>query len=148
MKSKKTECAEVINGKIDEIKNGIRKEFGVVEWTGTRTQFGEYILPLIISGLIKHERGNDVVHFGHTMACNFDIYRVNGQKQLLKNTALLESLKIARNDLTDEQSALYKKLSNPVFFELIRELLCSVPQDEKKLRMLINYLLSENKKRK
>jgi len=148
MKRKNPERAELINGKIDNIKNEIRKEFGAIEWTGTRAQFGEYFIPLIVSGLIKHRKGNSMVYFGHAMACNFDIYRVNGQKKLLKNTAILESLKIASNDLTTEQSALYKKLSNPVFFELIRELICSVPQDEKGLRILINYLLAENKKKK
>lgn len=98
-KKKKQLSAKKFNGKSERLKNRIEKEVGIMTWTGTLEQCGEYFMPLIQSGLIVHSRGKDVYHYGLTLSCIFNIQRANGSRNNLKNTAIFEALKKSRSNL-------------------------------------------------
>lgn len=98
-KKKKQLSAKEFNGKAGSIKKFIEREVGTITWTGTREQVGEYLMPLIQSGLIVHSRGKDVYYHGLTLSCIFNIQRANGSRGNLKPTATFEALKKSRANL-------------------------------------------------
>lgn len=136
-KKKKQLSAKEFNGKVEFLKKLIEREVGIINWTGTREQYGEYFMPLIQSGLIVHSRGKDVYHHGITLSCIFNIQRANGSRGNLKPTATFEALKKGRANLNSGLLEDCKKVKNLVLFAINIIFLCRVVSED----MFSDFLL-------
>lgn len=125
VKVKKRLSAKKINGIINSLKKAIDKKVGLIDWTGTRENYGETFIELIDKGLITHSKGKDVYHFGLVLGCIFNLKRANGSRKNLKHSAVFESLKIGRANLNIDKQGLSNKVKKVVSSTNKKVFLCA-----------------------